>query len=344
MGSKQMLSVRTPPTILQVPNAAEIFNWSVVSYAISAAWEVGLLDRLQEEGRLNVHAFSKRQGLDAPLLTSLLKPLAMADIVVLSPDATEVTPGAIFVEVNSTKALFHWLHRGSGNLLTQLGRVVRGDSEGTQRNARAISVASSEANAAYFNPVFQRVLADLEFNVVADLGCGAGQRLIDVVTAVDGTRALGLEIQPSSVSLAQARVAAAGVEDRVEILQRDVTTLSYEEAFSSVDLLTCFLLGHDLWPRENALDVLHGLTKTFPSVKALIFCDTVRLEHNPSPRESIFSSGFEMVHAAMGQYIPTAAEWLGLFIETGWRCMQRHEFEVPSATVLFHLVPAEAHV
>lgn len=56
--------------------------------------------------------------------------------------------------------------------------LPRGDREGTERNPRAIGAASTAANAAYIKLAFRRVLSDSEFSVVADLGCGTGERLV----------------------------------------------------------------------------------------------------------------------------------------------------------------------
>jgi phenylpyruvate C(3)-methyltransferase len=327
------------PTIADVPNAAEIFNWSVVSYAISAAWEAGVLEHLQEVGRLEIEAFSAANGLDAQIVHAMVKALAMGDVVTLDEEAGVAAPGRTFDEANATKALFHWLHRASGNLIGQLGRVAKGDREGTERDARAIGIASREANAAYFDPVFRRLLADIDFDVVADLGSGAGQRLIDMVLARPGTRGIGIELQPRSNENARAMITAAGCGDRVDILERDVTALEYEDSFADVDLVTCFLLGHDLWPRENAIRTMRSFRETFPRARHLILCDTVRTEGPYSVRGSIFASAFDVVHAGMGQFIPTTSDWLDMLPETGWRCLERHDFEVPSATILFHLVP-----
>jgi SAM-dependent methyltransferase len=328
-----------PPAIDELPNAAEIFNWSVTSYAISAAWELGVLDYLAHHGAMDVGAFSQQEDLDPHLLGALLRALAVARVVTIDSNATGAVPGAVFEQVERTKALFHWLHRGSGNLLAQLGRVARGEREGTDRNPRAIGAASSAANAAYFEPVFRQVLSEIEFSGVADLGCGTGERLVDLARDFPGSRGIGLEIAPQSVAAARAHAAAANVGDRVSVLERDVTTLEFEHSFADVNLITCFLLGHDFWPRARASAVLAGLRQSFPSVQDMVFCDTVRDDRPYSSRGSIFYSGFELVHAAMGRYVPTIAEWQSVFAETGWRCRARHDFDVPSSTVLFHLVP-----
>jgi len=326
------------PSISDISEIADIFNSSVVSYAINAAWESGVTDRLEEQGRLVARSFAEEQSLSAELISSILQTLAIADIVRFDPERGEAFPGPIFEQAGFASPLFHWLHGGCGSLLHQLADIARGQTEGIERNATAISVASAEANARYFDPVFHEMLNSIDFSVVADLGAGSGRRLIDAVGRTPGSRGVGLEIAPSSVELAQTRIAESGLDDRIELLERDVTKLAFERAYADVDLVTCFLMGHDLWPRHKAVDVLRGLRTTFPRVHTLVLCDTVRLTGDASRRsDSIFSIGFELVHAAMGVYIPTTTEWLDVFEESGWKCDAHEAFEVPSSTVLFRL-------
>jgi len=40
----------------------------------------------------------------------------------------------------------------------------------------------------------------------------------------------------------------------------------------------------------------------------------------------------------MGQYIPSEAEWLALFEETGWILTDKADVEIPSSTI-FELIP-----
>lgn len=332
------MSVTTTST--SVGRAAELYNWAVASYAISASWESGILDHLEANGHLDVDAFAAAHGFDADMTVAVLRCLEVASVVELDAKQRTAVPSGAFAEVYETKALFYWLHRGCGELFTKLAETLPTDGWHLDRDAKAVGIASREANAAYFDPVFKDIIEGVEFQCLADLGCGAGQRLIDMAITRPGTHGLGLEIAPGAVELAQQQVSEAGLDGRIEVLRRDVARLEPEQAFERVDLLTCFLMGHDFWPRENAVDTFAALRAAFPHVRSFILCDTVRHEGPYSADGSIFVSGYEAAHSAMRKYIPSVDEWLDLFEETGWECKERYSFDVPSCTVMFHLESA----
>jgi SAM-dependent methyltransferase len=74
-------------------------------------------------------------------------------------------------------------------------------------------------------------------DVVYDLGCGDGR--IVVGAAVRGARrAIGVDIDPDRVREARARAKAAGVQDRVEILEEDL----FEMDLSDATVVTLYLL------------------------------------------------------------------------------------------------------
>ncbi|MCB9735183.1 MAG: methyltransferase domain-containing protein [Deltaproteobacteria bacterium] len=65
-------------------------------------------------------------------------------------------------------------------------------------------------------------------DVVYDLGSGDGR--VVIAAARRGARAVGVEIDPELVRASRAAVAAAGLEDRVTIAQRDMFTVDLADA------------------------------------------------------------------------------------------------------------------
>ena len=103
--------------------------------------------------------------------------------------------------------------------------------------------------------------------------------------------------------------------------------------FSQVDVIFCFFMGHDLWPRANCLSTLRGIRSVFPRAKRFLLCDTYRSDLLPSDETPIFTLGFELTHAAMGQYIPGLSEWMDLFQEAGWTCVDRRDVGIPFSAI-----------
>jgi hypothetical protein len=106
-----------------------------------------------------------------------------------------------------------------------------------------------------------------------------------------------------------------------------------------VDLLVSFLMGHDFWPRPNAVRTMRMLRTAFPSIENFILCDDTRLPEALSMDGTVFTMGFMLAHAAMDKTIPTIDQWLGVFAESGWSCVEIVRGGTPESNVAFRLQP-----
>lgn len=126
---------------------AHIYNSAVAASAISAAWELGALDELNERGVLDAHEFATSRLLDVPSTLGMFRALAAVDVV--ERDNTKVVPAVNFAEVHRTRSFFHWLTRGSVELFRQMPAVLRMENrvgDFYQRDPAAIAFACREIN------------------------------------------------------------------------------------------------------------------------------------------------------------------------------------------------------
>ncbi len=91
-------------------------------------------------------------------------------------------------------------------------------------------------------------------DVVIDLGCGDGRVLIEAVRRF-GCRARGVENDPRLVARARERVAAAGLSDRIEVVEGDATGTPVD------DITIAFLF----LPPDTAAALLPGLLARLPA-------------------------------------------------------------------------------
>jgi hypothetical protein len=124
----------------------------------------------------------------------------------------------------------------------------------------------------------------------------------------------------------------------VTIVEADVRVLEPCASFAAVDVLFCFFMGHDLWPRPHCTTVMRNLRVVFPSAHRFLMCDTYRSDAAPSPFLPTFQLGFEWTHAVMGQYIPTREEWQDVFHDSAWECVRCYPVDIP-ASAIFDLRP-----
>ncbi|GAA2399555.1 MULTISPECIES: SAM-dependent methyltransferase [Streptomyces] len=320
--------------------AADIYNSAVASWAIAAAWEVGVLDEIHKAGAVQADELAVRLGLDPVAARGMYQ--ALAAVEVITRDGDTVRQGPLFAEVNQYRSYFHWLSRGCSGLYTEMPTVLkRANRVGSfyQRDAAAISYACRELSTFSFDPAFWTAMERIpfSFSVVADLGCGSGERLIQIVRKYPGTRGLGIDIAPAAVEMTLAEAERNGFADRITAVRADARGLEPHPSYEEVEVLTCFMMGHDFWPREDAIERLSTLRELFPRVRRFLLGDATRTVGYADRDVPLFNLGFESAHDLMGQYIPTIDEWHGVFAETGWKLVGEEAITSPAASVVFEL-------
>src|SRR5690606_12262832 len=106
-------------------------------------------------------------------------------------------------------------------------------------------------------------------------------------------------------SLAAAGAAKRGYSDRLTFCEGNARVLEARDEFAEVDLLTCFMMGHDFWPRPDCIAALRNLREAFPKVRRFLLGDSTRtlLGTKGAQREvaeanvPLFPLGFELGHA-----------------------------------------------
>lgn len=318
----------------------DIYNSAVAAYALSAAWEIGALDELHSAGTLNAEKFAVRHGLDPVSTVGMFRALSAVDIV--RRDEAEIAVSSNFAEAYRNKSFFHWLTRGTAELFRRMPTVLdRGNRVGdyVQRDSAAVAFACREINELTYDPTFWSVIdgLDFDFRLVADLGCGSGGRLMDLLSRYPGIRGLGVDIARPAIEAGRVDLDAAGLGDRVEFTQGDVLQLAPRPEFAEVDLVTCFMMGHDFWPREQAVHTLRRLRTVFPAARRLVLGDATRVVGVPDAELPIFVVGFELGHSLMDRYIPTVEEWEPVFEEGGWELLATHRINMTVGEVIFEL-------
>ena len=320
--------------------SAQIYNSTVAAWAISAAWELGALDELRDNGVLDSDEFAARNELDPPSTLGLFR--ALSSVGIVQREDTKIVPTESFDEIYQTRSLFHWLVRGSGELFRQMPSVLRTANrtgEFYRRDPAAIAYACREISTFCYDPWFWSAIDGLgfEFTVAADLGCGSGERLKQILRRFPHTRGLGIDIAPESLRVAAAEAAAEGLADRLSFVEADMLAMAPRPEFEEVEVLTCFMAGHDFWPREQCVATLARLRELFPNVRRFLIGDATRSVDVPDSQMRVFMLGFEVAHDMMGTFIPTQADWESVFEPGGWRLHRKHTIDMVANEVIYEL-------
>lgn len=320
--------------------AAKIYNSAVAAWAIAAAWEIGALGELNRERTLDTKDFAERHGLDPSATAGLFR--ALAAVGVVGRTGTVVVAAAAFDEVYRYKSFFHWLSRGSAELFRQMPSVLVSENRSGQfyqRDAAAIAYACREIDQLCYAPTFWDAMGRLDFELsnVVDLGCGGGGRVLDILARYPRARGIGIDIARPALDAARASSLAAGAADRVTLIEADVLDLDERPEFADVELITCFMMGHDFWPRENCVAALRRIRKVFPSARRLLLGDATRTGEVPDTDLPVFTLGFELGHDLMGVFLPTVDDWEPVFDEAGWRLIRTNRIDMTVGEVVFEL-------
>ncbi|KUN18835.1 methyltransferase [Streptomyces antibioticus] len=320
--------------------AARIYNSAVASWAIAAAWEIGALDELEAAGVLDSDDYALSNGLNPPATLAMFRALSSAGVV--HRDGTKITPTDSFQELRQTASLFHWLVRGSAELFRQMPSVLREENrvgDFYRRDPAAIARACKDISTFCYDPWFWRAMDGLDFDVraVADLGCGSGERLVQILRRYPAARGIGVDIAAESLAVAAQDAAAAGLADRLTFTVGDMLELAPRPEYAEVDVLTCFMAGHDFWPREQAVRALARLREVFPNVRRFLIGDATRSVDVPDTELRVFTLGFEVGHDLMGDFLPTARDWESVFEPAGWRLRHTHRIDMVANEVIFEL-------
>jgi len=324
-----------------VNESTRIFNSAIGASAISASFELGLLDALQESDPLDLEKFCEGRSLSHWAVGGIMQVLYRFDIVKLDEERKTATKGPEFDDVYADKGYFMWLVRGYGNLLHNLATIVEDgncDTNGIGRDGKYIALSGRDYGSKYVDEHFTKVMNAEPFTVAADLGCGSAERLMGLARARPDFRGVGVEVNKGAVDLARRSIKQAGLEDRIQVVHFDVKNLVFQPEFEEVEVLFCFFMGHDLWPRPNCLKAFKSIRQAFPNLRRFLFSDTYRSDFPAPGHMPIFTLGFEFTHDMMGQYIPNIPEWEGLFDEAGWDLEGRHDLSIAYSSI-FDLRP-----
>lgn len=91
---------------------------------------------------------------------------------------------------------------------------------------------------------------------IADIGCGAGWSCIGMARSYPEAIVHGYDLDPASVELAQSNVRQAGLQERVQVFQRDAKGADLERRY---DLVVAFECLHDMSDPVGVLRTMQGL-------------------------------------------------------------------------------------
>ncbi|MEU6074081.1 class I SAM-dependent methyltransferase [Micromonospora sp. NPDC047074] len=188
-----------------------------------------------------------------------------------------------------------------------------------RRDGRRVAVSSRWiGERAFYPPIVDRVAAAGALRV-ADLGAGAGGLLIRLLGQDPARTGVALDSSGAACAAAREAAAAAGVDDRLQVVERTVESLADDpgpvEGANAV--LACFVM-HDIVADEAvAKAVLGACRDALAPGGFMAVADAI--SYAPDPAERRFSALFTYLHATfMSVALPPERQWLDTFRAAGF--------------------------
>ncbi len=327
-----MTSTATP----QITNrpAFDLISSFVATHVIAALEMDGLLTIL-EEGGLVVDTAASATGVDAALLAASLRYLVTQGLVRVEDERFVLTEEGR--AVCRDKGYLVWLCGGYGHVLQQAPAFLTGVAQygvEVERNGRWVANGSALVGRNDVIPSALRLLQGLSFSHALDLGCGSA-RLLTLLCSTFGCGGVGVDLSSEACDEARQTVTAAGLADRVQIVEADAADLAAIPHLEKTDLVVAMFLLHEFLSTERTEVVRH--MRNFASrlaPGAYFLVAEVPPATSEVPKHEIFTPEFGFIHAVMHQSLLSSDQWQSIFAEAGIVPLQVEPLGLPGGVLL----------
>ncbi|GGK73038.1 pyridoxal phosphate-dependent aminotransferase [Mangrovihabitans endophyticus] len=330
-----------------------LFNGYVGANVVFALNQLDVWRALQEGDR-TLTELAQRTGSDPGKLAPLLRTAVLLGYLRLDslPSPADPADFAVALTENGTALLpyrgfFTWGVGGYGEMLSSLAAMATGEArfgDGVDRDGGHVAVGSGMVGKSLMLTIEESVVADLQFDAVADLGCGDGSRLVRLSRRSRTGRGWGIEVDRNALRAAAERIAAEELTEQVRVVHDDLLAED-GRTFPDVDLVSSFLMMHDLFNATgDPAGVLRSLRRRFPDATRFLIADTVG-QNWAAPQDTlpIFSVGFELLHAYMDVPILSLRTYEDAFTAAGLTALRREPFGAPSTWLWLLSTGAATH-
>jgi SAM-dependent methyltransferase len=314
--------------------AFDYFEGFAVTSIFASLEMAGLLDTLAASA-LGVDPAPGERAEETALRNAALAYLGQRGIAALGDGRFTLTD--LGQALYRDKGYLVWIAGGYGEPLNHLGRFLGGAERygrESTRDGRWVATGAAQLGAQDVVPEAMRLLETIAFDRVVDLGCGNARFLVRVCKAF-GSSGVGVDISPEACEEAVKGVEAAGLRDRIEIVQGDAVDLAGIPHLRDTQLVITFFLLHEISSQSRAalIRFLSQLSTPLPDGAHLLVAEVVPAlgERATSAR---FTPEFTFVHAMMRQSLLDERSWREAFAQGGFFVQEAISLDMPGGILL----------
>jgi SAM-dependent methyltransferase len=324
----------------------DLISASYLAQVLIALWDSGLYEYVRDRGKVNIEASASELNLDAMVLRQLIEYLVGRGL--MKPD------GSAFVLTERGRPYWNSVTRGAllahlggyNPLLIQLGPLLRREVDlhdpSLDRLERQVAVGSGHSQLG--NGMVLWILdaiRGLDARCVLDLGCGAGDFLLQLVLRWPGGRGVGIDMSAAAIAEATQKAQMYGVADRVRfhraVLSAAPMALDRED-LDAVDVVTAMFMLHEFGGRGGTEAIVAGIASLGAQLpgRTLLLVEGARadpIRFGATPQRTYAQLDYSFIHPLSRQGpLRTPEEWEQLIAAGGARLLKRVDG--------FNLVPA----
>lgn len=316
--------------------AFELLQGYVLCSVLAGLDDLGVLDTLEEKG-LRIEDVGGNTQLARDTLYYLV------DRGVVVPDGDVYRISHFGEELLRDRGYIFWMAGGFGEPFRRFGQLVSGTHQygkDISRDGRIVAVSSADLGAEDIRPYLNTLLGEIEYTKAADFGCGNARNLIGICKA-KGAAGLGVDISPEAIAEAKVEIAAAGMADRITVVEADASDAYAIPDLETVDLVVGFFFMHEVLGKglDAFIDFLRGLYARLPAGAHILAAEVLPPERDRAYPE-IFTPEFTLIHALMGQGLLNEEGWCDAFRTAGFEIAKTVKMNIPSGLLLLARKPA----
>jgi SAM-dependent methyltransferase len=308
-----------------------------LAQVLVALWDSGMYEYVRNHERITIDTASKELNLDPAVLRSLVEYLEGWGI--LAPQ------GDCFVLSDKGRAYWNYITRGIltshlagyNQLLIHLGPLLRKEIDlNDPRLDRAGRLVASGSGYALLGsgtiPWILKLINQIGGTYVMDVGCGAGDFLIQLALRWPDGAGIGVDMNADAIAEATANAERCGVTDRLTFHHARLSAepmSTGRDILDRVDTLTAMYLLHEFAGRGGTDAIVAGISqlhKQFPGRKLLMLegerADPAAL--NATPPRTFAQLDYTFIHPLSRQGpLRTPAEWQEIIKAAGATLLER---------------------
>lgn len=296
--------------------ALSFISAGVACYAFSLIDDLGMMDIMNNEGRLSIKyllSFPNPLVLQTAFLT-----LRQNGIVKYNKNYFYLTDFG--KNLLKHRASIGYIYNGYRNLLSNQVNIAK--DEPSQNFDLIDSFSIAKASTYFGDNLINEMILDIVQNCpyrgdICDLGCGAATRLVYLCRNT-GLKGCGFDISKASLKKARANIEKT---DKISLCQKDITKI--DKVYSGIEILLQAFVMHDL-SDDSFQQTLSSFRSNFPNTKLFIYIDAVASDDVNSSQ----LPGFEYIHSLLNIKLRNKKKTLKMFSSSGFNVHK--ELSIPN--------------